>query len=164
MTLLAYSMGGLVSRSACHVADQTNMTWRSKLKNIVSLGTPLHGAPFERVGNWIDTTLGSNLVNRPFAVIGQIRSSSTTDLRYGHVLASSWEVDGQEMNRFERSLDSRKLLPLSADVNCFAVAATTSGAANTLKDALIGDGLVPLRSALGQHDEARHELLFEPHY
>ena len=103
-------------------------------------------------------------MTRPFAAIGHIRSSGITDLRCGHVLASSWEVDGQEMNRFERSLDSRKLLPLSADVNCFAVAATTSGAANTLKDALIGDGLVPLRSALGQHDEARHELLFEPHY
>ena len=51
LTLLAHSMGGLVSRSACHVAEQTNMTWRSKLKNIVSLGTPHHGAPLERVGN-----------------------------------------------------------------------------------------------------------------
>ena len=30
-----------------------------------------------------------------------------------------------------------------------------------LKDALIGDGLVPLRSALGQHDETPHCLEFE---
>ena len=29
-----------------------------------------------------------------------------------------------------------------------------------MKDALIGDGLVPLRSALDQHDEARHCLNF----
>ena len=84
-------MGGLVSRSACNVAEQTNMAWRSKLKNIVFLGTPHHGAPLERVGNWIDTTLGSNRVTKPFAAIGQIRSSGITDLRYGHVLASSWE-------------------------------------------------------------------------
>ena len=27
---------------------------------------------------------------------------------------------------------------------------------------LIGDGLVPLRSTLGQHDEVRHMLAFEP--
>ena len=28
---------------------------------------------------------------------------------------------------------------------------------------MLGDGLVPLRSALGQHGKARHVLAFEPH-
>ena len=161
LTLLVHSMGGLVSRSACHVAEQAGMTWRSKLKNIVFLGTPHHGAPLERIGNWIDTTLGSNPVTKPFAAIGQIRSSGITDLRYGHVLGSSWE--GKD--RFERSPDSREPLPLPAGVNCFAVAATTSGEyseSSPARDALIGDGLVPLRSALGQHDEALHCLNFLP--
>ena len=158
LTLLAHSMGGLVSRSACHMAEQTNMAWRSKLKNIVFLGTPHHGAPLERVGNWIDTALGSNPVTRPFAAIGQIRSSGITDLRYGHVLASSWE--GKD--RFERSPDQREPLPLPGDVGCYAVAANTSAPLGGIRDALIGDGLVPLRSALGQHDETRHVLGFEP--
>ena len=162
LSLLVHSMGGLVSRSACHVAEQTDMAWRSKLKNIVFLGTPHHGAPLERVGNWIDAILGSNRVTKPFAAIGQIRSRGITDLRYGHVLASSWEMDGIEKDRFERSPDSREPLPLPVGVNCFTVAATTSGAASLLKDALIGDGLVPLRSALGQHDEASHCLDFLP--
>ena len=158
LTLLVHSMGGLVSRSACHAAEQAGLAWRSKLKNIVFLGTPHHGAPLERVGNWIDRTLGSNLVTKPFAAIGQIRSSGITDLRYGHVLESSWS--GKD--RFERSPDSREPLPLPAGVNCFTVAATTSTAASPIKDALIGDGLVPLRSALGQHNEAPHCLNFEP--
>jgi pimeloyl-ACP methyl ester carboxylesterase len=162
LTLLVHSMGGLVSRSACQVAEQSKMAWRSKLKNIVFLGTPHHGAPLERVGNWIDTTLGSNRVTKPFAAIGQIRSSGITDLRYGHVLESSWLVDGKELDRFVRSPDSREPLPLPAGVNCFTVAATTSSQASALKDALIGDGLVPLKSALGQHDEAPHCLNFEP--
>ena len=134
------------------------MAWRSKLKNIVFLGTPHHGAPLERVGNWIDTTLGSNRVTRPFAAIGQIRSSGITDLRYGHVLESSWH--GKD--RFERSPDSREPLTLPVGVNCCAVAATTSSEASPLKNALFGDGLVPLRSALGQHDEAPHCLDFPP--
>ena len=162
LTLLAHSMGGLVSRSACHVAEQAKTTWRSKLKNIVFLGTPHHGAPLERVGNWIDTTLGSNRVTKPFAAIGQIRSSGITDLRYGHVLESSWLVDGRELDRFVRSPDSREPLPLPLGVNCFTVAATTSALPSALKDELVGDGLVPLRSALGQHDEAAHCLSFEP--
>ena len=158
LTLLAHSMGGLVSRSACNVAEQTNMAWRSKLKNIVFLGTPHHGAPLERVGNWIDTTLGSNRVTKPFAAIGQIRSSGITDLRYGHVLTSSWD----DKDRFERSPDTREPLPLPVGVNCFAVAGATSRDAGVIQDALIGDGLVPLPSALGQHDEVLHCLNFAP--
>ncbi len=160
LTLLVHSMGGLVSRSACHVAEQSGMVWRKKLKSIVFLGTPHHGAPLERVGNWIDTTLGSNRVTKPFAAIGQIRSSGITDLRYGHVLESSWRVDGIEIDRFVRSPDSREPLPLPVGVNCYTVAATTSNQPSAVKDALIGDGLVPLKSALGQHDEAPHCLNF----
>ena len=160
LTLLVHSMGGLVGRSACHAAELANMAWRKQLKNIVFLGTPHHGAPLERVGNWIDTTLGSNIVTKPFAAIGQIRSRGITDLRYGLVLGSSWMVDGQELDRFERSPDSREPLPLPAGVNCFTVAASTSAKLGDLKDRLVGDGLVPVRSALGQHDEPQHCLAF----
>ena len=158
VSLLAHSMGGLVARSAAQHAALNHMAWRQQLKNIVFLGTPHHGAPLERVGNWIDTMLGSNPVTKPFAAIGQIRSSGITDLRYGHVLTSSWE--GKD--RFERQPDGREPLPLPAGVRCFTVAATTSSQANALKDATIGDGLVLVTSALGQHDEARHGLSFEP--
>ena len=116
----------------------------------------------ERVGNWIDTTLGSNRVTKPFAAIGQIRSSGITDLRYGHVLESSWLVNGKELGRFVRSPDSREPLPLPLGVNCFTLAATTSTLPSALKDGLVGDGLVPLPSALGQHAEAAHCLDFGP--
>jgi hypothetical protein len=78
-------------------------------------------------------------------------------LQYGHVLTSSW----QGKDRSERLPDAREPLPLSAGVSCFAIAETTSSEASALKDALIGDGLVPLRSALGQYDEAPHSLKFD---
>ena len=165
LTLLAHSMGGLVSRSACHAAERAGMAWLSKLKNIVFLGTPHHGAPLERVGNWIDTTLGSNRVTKPFAAIGQIRSRGITDLRYGHVLESSWHVDGEEVDRFVRSPDSREPLPLPEGVNCFMVAASASkspGGLGDFKNWPLGDGLVPVRSALGQHEEPQHCLAIAP--
>ena len=155
--LVAHSMGGLVARSAAHQAEKANYSWRGKLKNMVFLGTPHHGAPLERVGNWVDVLLGSNVVTRPFAAIGKIRSSGLTDLRYGYVLTSSWE--GKD--RFQRSSDSRAPLPLPEGVKCFAVAATTLGKPSALNETLVGDGLVPLRSALGQHDETLHCLAFE---
>ncbi len=162
LSLLVHSMGGLVARSACSQAEKAGQTWRKHLKNLVFLGTPQHGAPLEQVGNWLDVLLGSNVVTRPFAAIGQIRSRGITDLRYGHVLESSWNVNGQELDRFERKPDAREPLPLPTGVACFALAATTSSQPRPVKDQLLGDGLVAVRSALGLHDEARHTLAFTP--
>ena len=64
------------------------------------------------------------------------------------------------MDRFERSPDSREPLPLPIGVSCYAVAATTSFEAGAVKDALVGDGLVPLKSALGLHHEISHCISF----
>ncbi|MES2051236.1 MAG: alpha/beta hydrolase [Pseudomonadota bacterium] len=162
ITLLTHSMGGLVSRSACHVAEQGGMAWRKKLKNIIFLGTPHHGAPLERVGNWVDVLLGSNFITKPFAKIGHVRSSGITDLRYGDALGNLAGGGWADADRFEMAPDQREPLPLPAGVACFTVAATTSARAGDLQDRLLGDGLVPLASALGEHDQAHHALGFKP--
>jgi len=158
ITVLAHSMGGLLARSALHVASQSGLQWPQHLKNIVFLGTPHHGAPLERAGNWVDVILGSTPYSRPFAKLGQLRSAGVTDLRYGHVL----DVDWMGHDRFRRKPDSRTPVPLPDNVACFTVAATLAGKRSHLADRLLGDGLVPLHSALGQHDEAPRQLHFAP--
>lgn len=159
ITVLAHSMGGLVTRSAVHQAQQQAMHWPQHLKNIIFLGTPHHGAPLERAGNWVDELLGSSRFSAPFARLAQLRSAGITDLRYGnvgHVLAA----DGQGRDRFRRAPDSRELLPLPSGVACYTIAATTAAKRSLLADRLVGDGLVPLSSALGQHDDAQRSLAF----
>ena len=156
ITVLAHSMGGLVIRGAVFYAHQHGLRWPGHLRNIVFLGTPHHGAPLERAGNWIDEILGSTPYSAPFARLGQLRSAGITDLRYGHVLDTDW----QGHDRFRRKPDSRAHLPLPEGVACFAVAATTAPRRGTLADRLFGDGLVPLHSALGQHDDPRRNLVF----
>ena len=154
LSLVVHSMGGLVARSACAHAEGAGAPWRQQLKNIVFLGTPHHGAPLEQVGHWVDTILGSNRVTRPFAQIGQIRSSGITDLRHGYVLAAHW----QDQDRFERqdpeALAQRQPLPLPSGVACFTVAATTAKLPRALSGSLPGDKLVPVNSALGVLDGA----------
>lgn len=167
ITLLTHSMGGLVARSACHSAASQDMQWLKRLRNLVFLGTPHHGAPLEKVGNWVDTILGSNPVTRPFAKIGQIRSAGITDLRHGNVLPADW----QRADRFASGADTRQPLPLPAGVACFAVAATLGAGpvaggngrkAGGALDNGLGDGLVPLASALGQHPDPARALVFAP--
>lgn len=162
LTVVAHSMGGLLTRSAVHYARQDGMRWPDSLKNIIFLGTPHHGAPLERAGNWLDVIIGSTSYSAPFTRLVQLRSAGITDLRYGHVLDEVILArDGHNHERFKRKPDSRQPLPLPADVACYTVAATTASKRGVLADHLIGDGLVPLRSALGQHDNAEHELAFE---
>ena len=156
LSILAHSMGGLVTRNAVHAATLQGLRWPGQLKNIVFLGTPHHGAPMERAGNWIDVVLGSTRYSAPFAKIGQLRSAGITDLRYGHVLEADWL--GQQ--RFRRSPDRRHPLPLPPGVHCFTVAATTAARRGSLAERLLGDGLVPIPSALGQHPQAKHRLVF----
>ncbi|MDO8774594.1 MAG: alpha/beta hydrolase [Burkholderiaceae bacterium] len=156
LTVIAHSMGGLVTRSAVHNAQQRGLTWPAHLKNIVFLGTPHHGAPLERAGNWVDVLLGSTPFSAPFKKLTQLRSAGITDLRYGFVL----DVDWQGHDRFRRQPDHRTHLPLPAGVACYTIAAAAAAMRSAVADRLVGDGLVPLRSALGQHDDAQRNLGF----
>lgn len=156
ISVLAHSMGGLVIRSAVHVAREMGLSWPLHLKRIVFLGTPHHGSPLERAGNWVDSIVGSTPFTAPFARLSKLRSAGITDLRWGHVL----DVDWQGEDRFRRKPDSRVPLPLPEGVACYAIAATLASERSALADRLTGDGLVPLRSALGQHDDPDRTLAF----
>ncbi len=156
ITIIAHSMGGLVSRSAHHDGTIKKLRWTNVLKNIVFLGTPHHGAPLERAGNWVDVILGTTPYSAPFAKLGQLRSAGITDLRFGNILDDDWK--GQD--QFRRKADQRMLVPLPNNVACFTLAATMATKRSALADRLIGDGLVPLRSALGVHDVAERNLVF----
>ena len=145
IAIVGHSMGGLVARSACHYADDANHAWRDKLKAMVFLGTPHHGAPLERAGNWVETLLGLTPYSAPFARLGRIRSAGVTDLRFGNVIDQHWHGG----DRFGLGIDARTPVPLPTGVDCYAIAAEN-------------DGLVPLASAMGEHPNPRLALDFPP--
>jgi hypothetical protein len=153
LAMLTHSMGGLVARSACHYGELAGHAWRPRLRDLVFLGAPHHGAPLERGGNWIDLLLGVSRYSAPFAKLGRIRSAGVTDLRFGNVLDEDWE--GRD--RFEKTADLRRPLPLPGGVRSFAIAGTT---APKPRAKLPGDGLVPVDSALGRHTQPGRTLDF----
>jgi hypothetical protein len=160
ISVLVHSMGGLVTRSAVHAAQHSRRQWVNKLKNIVFLGTPHHGAPLEKAGNWIDVLLGVTPYSAPFKRLVELRSSGITDLRFGHVLDSDWQGHDRFKPKTKQEQDCREHLPLPESVACFTVAATMAAKRSLLADRLIGDGLVPLNSALGVHSDPARNLAF----
>lgn len=157
LVLVGHSMGGLVARSACHYGALARHEWRRRLNKLVFLGTPHHGAPLERGGNWVDILLGVSRYSAPLARLGKIRSAGITDLRFGNLVDEDWK----KRDRFARSGDHRVAVPLPEGVMCFAIAATTAKKAGDLSGRLLGDGIVPLASALGRHANPRLALVFD---
>lgn len=146
LTLIGHSMGGLVARSAIAQAQARRKRWPRRLQRLVTLGTPHLGAPLERGGQQVQQLLGVSAYSRPLAVLAARRSAGIRDLRHGSLL----EADEGVASR----------IPLPAGVACYAVAATTAKKPSGPPARWLGDGLVPVASALGQHREAARRLAF----
>jgi hypothetical protein len=75
-----------------------------------------------------------------------------------------WTPTGTAATAFAAAPTPAPPLPLPAGVACYTVAATLAARRSPLAERLVGDGLVPLRSALGQHDDPARCLAFaKPH-
>lgn len=141
VALLGHSMGGLVLRSALHQASRARHRWPARVRNCVFLGTPHHGAPLERVGHGLDRVMDLSPYVAPFARLGRARSAGITDLRHGTITRGT-----------------KQCVPLPPRVRGHAIGATLCARQSPLRDRLVGDGLVPLDSALGRHVEESRRL------
>lgn len=151
LVIVGHSMGGLVTRSACHYGALEQHSWPGLVRKLVFLGTPHHGAPLERGGNWVHLFTDLNAYSAPFSKLAKVRSAGITDLRHGTVLDQDW----QDKDRFAHG-DLPEFLPLPPGVECLALAGTVGKEPGDLADRVVGDGLVPLDSALGKDaDPAR---------
>ena len=139
LVILGHSMGGLVARSACHHGQEAGHAWLKRLRKLIFLGTPHHGAPLERSGHRLDFVMDLSPYSAPFTQIGKTRSAGIKDLRHGSLTKHPTDV-----------------VPLPDGVDCYAIAATLASRRSVVAERLLGDGLVPLDSALGRHrDPAR---------
>lgn len=155
--LVGHSMGGLVLRSALAHAESEALAWRDIVSHLVCLGTPHLGAPLERAGHAFNSAVLKSPWTAPLGRLGWLRSAGITDLRFGAVVAEAHDAPP----RFTPGWRPPEVVPLPEHIQCSAVAATLGDSPGDLKDRMAGDGLVPVRSALGQAPNGQSMLAFE---
>jgi pimeloyl-ACP methyl ester carboxylesterase len=143
LIIVGHSMGGLVARSACHHGEAQRHAWLRHLSKLVFLGTPHHGSPLERGGHGLDYLMSLSPYSAPLTRLGRSRSAGIRDLRHGTI------IRGQH-----------RTVPLPAHVACYAAGALLGEHRGVVSERLVGDGLVPLDSALGLHKDPARSLAF----
>jgi pimeloyl-ACP methyl ester carboxylesterase len=150
LVMIGHSMGGLVARSAVHhgaLIQRNALRWPGRLNDLVCLGAPL-----ERAGHGIDRLLEALPCAAPLARLGKLRSAGIHDLRQGNIV----NVPTSQLGSHDFTL-----VPMPEQTRCHAVAACLGPSGSHLRSRLLGDGLVPIASALGEHEDPARGLAFD---
>jgi len=141
--LLGHSMGGLVARSACHVAATQGLSWLRLVRRAIYVGTPHRGAPLERYGRVFARLMQriEDPYTQLFAQLGNLRSDGVKDLG---------DADLRHEDRARRVVssalrDPEHPVPLLSGMRHYLVAGTISP--EPWLTALFGDSIVPVPSA-----------------
>jgi hypothetical protein len=158
VSLVGHSMGGLVVRSASHLASVRGAAWVPRLRAVVSLGTPHLGAPLEKATHVADRALRLLPETEPLSRPLASRSAGIKDLRYGALVEEDWA--GYDPDEFLR--DRCTQVPLLPHVTYYWVAASLSHDPEHPIGRLVGDGLV-LGTSAGGTSPRRNVGLKEAH-
>lgn len=162
LILVGHSMGGLLVRSAGHYGRE--LKWLERLTHVAMLGTPHHGAPLERLGNFANGLLKKTPYTTPLAHLGDLRSAGIKDLRFTNLVDEDWEGRAHDLPHPE----GKQEVPLIKHVNYLMVAATRSVEVREPVWRSKDDLLVPVASAWGlantgedllNHSSVRRELI-----
>jgi pimeloyl-ACP methyl ester carboxylesterase len=143
LTLLGYSMGGLVIRSACHVATEQGTGWLARVERCIYVGTPHLGAPLERLGRGAVRILSKidDPYTRLVAEIADLRSEGLKDLGDARLTRKPSPTDGEGVCLD----DPRHPVPLLPRISHYLIAGSMW--VDPRLAVYFGDALVPLTSA-----------------
>ncbi len=145
ISILGFSMGGLVARCAVEAAIKNKHRWLKKLNHVVFLGTPHKGAPLEQIGDWIEQVLGNSRLTKPFTKLTRLRSKGINSLKDGLENRGSAQSPDQHFDVLNPTIDCRFSFIAGCTASQTALEQSTFSA--PFKE-VFGDGLVPIDSAL----------------
>ncbi len=154
LVLVGHSMGGLVSRSACHYGEDEGMRFTASVRHVFCLGTPHLGADLEKGANLLSWALSRLPETRGMANLINTRSRGIKDLRFGSCVEEDWcDCDADEFLR-----DRCQEVPFLPDANYYFVC---SNLYRGRMGAWLGDLLVRVPSGSGRGDGKGRRIPFE---
>jgi len=148
ITLLGYSMGGLVVRSAGYYANQQHHRWLTRLSSVILMSVPNDGAYLEQFGH-LTTSILRKIPNLPTRLVAEAidqRSDGIKDLRHGWMVEEDWKhPDCHRLLNVPRT----SVNPLPG-VTYHIIAGTIAQDEMSPLAVFFGDGLVSKHSALGK--------------
>lgn len=141
LVLVGYSMGGLLVRRACRVAELEQLGWLNLVRRAFYVGTPHLGAPAERMGRAVSALLRKidDPYTRLVSELSDLRSQGIRDLGDAHLHDAPAELSAWSLR------EPQHPLPLLASIKHHLIAGTLTG-----DDAiawLLGDSIVPITSS-----------------
>jgi pimeloyl-ACP methyl ester carboxylesterase len=146
IALIGHSMGGLVARSACHYGAQDGQRWSTRVRHVVSLGTPHLGAPLERGAHVAAAALSTLPETRMLGSLLRRRSAGIRDLRYGSLVDEDWR--GRDPDALRAAACEE--VPLLDGATHYFVSATITRSPGHPVGRVLGDTLVLVGSASGR--------------
>lgn len=161
--IIAHSMGGLVTHSACHYAQENGFEWTKKIKNIFLLATPHLGSYLERLANVV-TSILEQVPNWQTRLVGKainLRSAGIKDLRFGYIREDDWKDKNPDQFLQNDKVPAQKL----SGVSYYVISGRLTEDEKHCISQLFGDILVSTQSA-GANSTNEAEFNFPPenHY
>jgi triacylglycerol lipase len=146
--IIAHSMGGLVTHSACYNASEDGLIWPQKVKQIFLLATPHLGSYLEKFAN-LTTNILEKVPNWHTRLVGKVinlRSAGIKDLRYGYLLESDWKDQDPD-----RLLKNNKMPPpVLENTAYYVISGRLTDTEKHWVSQLFGDILVSTKSAVAR--------------
>ena len=187
ISFVGHSMGGLVVRSACHIAASATVSehrseerarsganpsptqtpestaadelpWVARVRHVVCLGSPHFGAPLEQIVHYASAALTALPETGPLGRLLRRRSNGIRDLRAGSLVDDDWRDLDRDGLRAVTVTD----VPLLPDAVHYNISATITRNPRHPVGRLIGDGLVTTPSATGRN--RRRRIAFSDEY
>lgn len=145
LLLVGHSMGGLISRSALHIAqDIFHQAWVKDVSHIACVASPHEGANLEKLGNFANNLLGHSPYTKPLMALGNIRSRGIRSLRESNI-------------KHDSAIDTDNMDVFNADIHHLLIAAQLP---EPISKQVFGDGLVTELSAMGpSHFPEEHDQI-----
>jgi triacylglycerol lipase len=161
--IIAHSMGGLLTHSACYYAQENQFEWVKNLKHIFLLATPHLGSFLEKFAN-LTTSILEKVPNWQTRLVGKainLRSAGIKDLRFGYLKDEDWK--DQPTDQFMKN--NKNVIQKLSDVSYHVISGRLTQDEKHWVSQLFGDILVNTESATARSNNIDDfNFLPEHHY